>query len=87
MPYAKPNDRQETLFEEKVGWEKEWQGMPEYRQQNLLPVKSVTVNFATIEQMKQFAELIGQPITTDTRFIWFPKVSAESMKNKVYVNE
>ena len=51
----------------------EWQGMPEFEQEDLLAVKSVKVNFLLLEDVKSFAELINQNITEKTRSIWYPK--------------
>jgi hypothetical protein len=86
MPYAKPTS-QMSIFEEQQGWEAEWQDMPEFVQQNLLPEKSIKVNFASIEDMKKFADLIGQIITIDTQYVWFPKAEIQMLKNKLYVDE
>ena len=51
----------------------EWQGMPEFEQEDLLAVKSVKVNFLLLEDVKSFAELINQNITEKTKSIWYPK--------------
>lgn len=54
-------------------WKKEWQGMPEFSQEDLMPWKSITVNFENREDMNEFAKLVNQKITVDTRFIWYPE--------------
>jgi hypothetical protein len=87
MPYAKPNEAQSLLFGEKEAWREEWEGMPEFEQQNLLPEYSVRVNFASVEDLKRFAELIGQPLTTKTSSIWFPVQAKADLASKVYVDE
>jgi hypothetical protein len=87
MPYAKPNDAQSLLFGEKEAWKEEWDGMPEFEQKNLLPEYSVKVNFVSVEDLKKFAELIQQPLTTKTSSIWFPAQTKADLKNKVYVDE
>lgn len=87
MPYAKPNDAQNLLFGEKEDWKEEWKGMPEFEQKNLLPEYSVKINFASIEDLKKFAELIEQPLTTKTNSVWFPAQIKADLKNKVYVDE
>lgn len=87
MPYAKPNDAQSLLFGEKEAWKEEWEGMPEFEQKNLLPEYSVKINFACIEDLKMFSELIKQPLTTKTSSIWFPAQIKANLKNKVYVDE
>lgn len=87
MPYSKPNTRQVTLFGDQEPWREEWQGMPEYVQKNLLPEYSVRVNFISIEDLQKFAELIGQPITSKTKSIWFPAQEKENLNRFVYVDE
>lgn len=85
MPYAKPNKEQEVLFGEQESWKEEWQGMPEFEQQNLLPTYSVRVNFASYEDLQRFSKLMQQTITTKTQSIWFPKQEREMLSNKRYV--
>jgi hypothetical protein len=87
MPYAKPNEAQSLLFGEKEAWREEWEGMPEFEQQNLLPEYSVRVNFASVEDLKKFSELIKQPLTTKTSSIWFPVQAKADLASKVYVDE
>lgn len=87
MPYAKPNTSQTTLFDEQEGWESEWQDMPEFRQENLLPEFSVRVNFSSIEDLTAFAQLVGQPITSKTQSIWYPPQQRASLSKKKYVDE
>jgi hypothetical protein len=38
-----------ALFVVPPDWEKEWQGMPEFGQQNLMPKQTVMVHFANAE--------------------------------------
>lgn len=87
MPYAKPNTKQVTLFGEQESWREEWEGMPEYVQDNLLPSYSVRVNFSNVEDLKQFAELIGQPITTKTKSVWYPAQDKAELNKFHYVDE
>lgn len=66
-------------------WQDEWQGMPEYIQDDLEPFKSVTVHFANEEDMNKFSKLIGTKITEDTKGIWFPP--EEEKPRRVYIDE
>lgn len=50
----------------------EWEGMPEYNQDDIKPVKDILVHFYTDDDIKVFSELIGQKITKETKSIWFP---------------
>jgi hypothetical protein len=60
----------------------EWEGMPEYEQEDQLGVKEIVVHFATMEAYHQFAELVQQHLTDKTKSIWYPK--AEVIKNSDY---
>ena len=87
MPYAKPNTDQSNLFGQNESWKEEWQGMPEYEQKNLLPEFSVRINFASADDLRKFADLIGQPITTKTSSVWYPAQAKELLADKRYVDE
>ncbi len=85
MPYAKPNTSQQALFGEQESWKEEWAGMPEFVQENHLPNYSVRVNFLCFEDLQRFSELMQQPITAKTQYVWFPKQTKESIADKRYV--
>jgi hypothetical protein len=87
MPYAKPNETQHVLFGEKEPWAEEWVGMPEYEQKNLLPLYSVRINFMSIEDMRRFAKLIEQPLTSKTASVWYPLQHKKSVDVLRYVDE
>jgi ParB-like chromosome segregation protein Spo0J len=53
--------------------EGEWEGMPEFDQPDDNPFKSIVVHFHTAADMQEFARLVGQTITEDTKSISFPK--------------
>lgn len=86
MPYAKPNDSQDNLFGSNEWWDEHWVGMPEFNQKNLLPLKQVTINFASYDDMRKFAEIIGQTITTQTRSVWYPPQDKANLKGLEYVD-
>lgn len=68
-------------------WKDEWKNMPEFVQQDLLPFKTLTVNFQSLEDMKAFMLLIDQKITTKTKSIWFPKQSVDEVVGLRYQDE
>jgi hypothetical protein len=68
-------------------WREYWKGMPEFEQRDLTPLKQLTVSFETIKDMEEFAKLVGQTITLNTRSIWFPKADIGHLANKRYVDE
>ena len=53
-------------------WEAEWQGMPEFKMGNTEPCQKITVNFQTFEDVRAFADLVGQRVTNKTDSIWYP---------------
>ena len=54
-------------------WEGHWKGMPEFKSGDLTPCRTIYVHFASKEDVKRFAQLMGQNITKETKFLWFPK--------------
>jgi len=63
----------ELGIDSEVDYEKEWEGMPEFEQENAGPIKTIKVHFATQDDIKAFAEYVEQPITDKTIYIWYPK--------------
>lgn len=64
-----------------------WKDMPEFVQKDLTPIFSVIVHFEKKEDVKKFAELIGQTITYKTRSLWYPKAEIGRIVDKLYVDE
>jgi hypothetical protein len=78
-------DEQNDLFgDDNFDWQKEWQGMPEFVQENLQQIHSITVHFVTIEDMNKFSELVGKNIAFTTKSMLFPVTKTEK---KVWVDE
>jgi len=78
---------QAKLFVVETEYEKEWYGMPEYKNQDLSPKYQIIVSFATKQDLKDFAQLVGQPLTTKTQSIWFPAVEIGRYSNKRFIDE
>ena len=52
----------------------EWQGMPEFQQEDVFgAVATIKVHFATEKDVEDFSKLIGQNVTVESKFIWYPK--------------
>jgi len=62
----------------------EWQGMPEFKQEDKTAFRSIHVHFACQEHVDQFAALIEQGITDKTRMVWFPFIEIETYADKSY---
>ncbi len=77
----------ELSIDNELDPEKEWEGMPEFNQQDLKPLKTMFIHFETEADIKAFSELVQQKITDKTRFIWFPKAKIDRYANKRYSDE
>jgi len=64
---------------------KEWQGMPEFKPEDLTAKHSIIVNFAEYEDIQTFARRIEQKLTDKTRSIWYPK--AEILHSSLVVED
>ena len=74
-------------FEEGNNWEEEYQGMPEFENEDQTSFKQIKVHFANKNDLNNFAKLIGQKLTLKIRSIWFPRAEIESLANTKYVDE
>lgn len=64
--------------------EKEWEGMPQFSQEDLTAKRNLIINFKTDKDVEDFAELVNQKITEKTKSIWYPQVKPEPMMDKAY---
>lgn len=64
---------QPTLFDMPRDWEEEWEGMPEFKRSDNAPAQKIVVNFKTYDDVRKFAELIGQRLSPQTDTIWYPQ--------------
>jgi len=67
-------------------WKNHWKGMPEFIQDDLAPFKTVLVHFGNQENVDKFAELVGQKLTPQTRYIWYPRLEKGHYRNKRYID-
>ena len=65
----------------------EWQGMPEFLQEDLAPHSSVLVHFAGPADRRAFAALVEQSITPKTQSLWYPPAEIGHMVNKRFRSE
>ena len=70
-----------------VIWQDEWDGMPEYNQEKIMPFKEVIVRFKTEEDMNSFYETIDQKPPNKLKSIWFPKAVKKKKIAEVYTDE
>jgi len=79
-------NNQLALFEMKEWWEDEWEGMPEFVQDDEMPYRSITVHFRNRDDVNRFSKLVQQKITKLTPSIWFPIYKIQKRTEK-YVDE
>ncbi len=84
------DNKQMNLFDalgSEEDWKREWQGMPEFVQEDAQPFQSVIVHFETKEDRDNFALLIDQRITYKTKSLWVPKLGLDKPSAFIYTNE
>ena len=68
-------------------WKKEWVGMPEFIQEELVSFKEIDLRFETQEDVNRFSKLVGQNITDKTTYLWYPDITIAQYINKRYIDE
>lgn len=70
--------------EQPTSAEAEWVGMPEANNVDV-QARQIVIHFKSAEDVQKFAELIAQPITDKTKYIWFPQEKPIVAKTTKYV--
>lgn len=65
----------------------EWVGMPEFSQEDQMPIKQVIVSFQSVADVERFARLVEQDVTMTTKGIWYPRVDRIRRVDHGYVEE
>lgn len=65
----------------------EWGGMPECENEAQKPYRTLNVHFAAEEDVRRFAELIGQDIPPKAPSVWFPARRWDRPSRNPYVAE
>lgn len=65
----------------------EWEGMPEFDQQDKQSFRHIIVHFENNDDVEDFARLIGQPVTDKTKSIWHPVQVRMDTESKRYASE
>lgn len=68
-------------------YEKEWNGMPEFENEEIDVYHSIKVNFNSEDDLLNFSKLIGQTVTDKTISIYYPKQEREDIKSMYYKSE
>ena len=65
-----------------------WSGMPEFVQLKKEPYSKIIFRFDNEHDLQEFAELIGQKLTSKTKRSWHPfRTHRKTGLREVYVNE
>lgn len=72
---------------ERVNAAAEWSGMPEFEHEDKTAYQSVVVHFKDNASVLAFAAIVGQKITPQTRFLWYPGIEIERYADKRYAPE
>tara|TARA_R110000824_G_scaffold283333_1_gene471718 strand:- start:2182 stop:2820 length:639 start_codon:yes stop_codon:yes gene_type:complete len=70
--------------EGKTDAEKEWEGMPEFTQDDKTSFRHVIVHFKNDDDVKEFFSTIGQSHTEKTNSIWHPEQQNMNTESKRY---
>ena len=66
----------------------EYTGMPEFEQNDLMkPTHVLKVHFLNEADLEAFAALVCQPLTTKTKYIWYPRQDPADLKALGYEDE
>lgn len=72
---------------EELDYDKAWEGMPEFEQEDITAFHSIKVHFNTPEDIEAFAALLGQTVTDKTQYIYYPKQERENLKQYQVVSD
>ncbi len=80
---------QPLLFDNPPAWVDMWQGMPEYRQEDLKPWKSINVHFRNEEDYQAFIRLLGQKRSpsANQNSCWYPEAELGVYRDKRIASE
>ena len=65
----------------------EWQGMPEFEQEDADAFRTIHIHFLNQNAVNEFASLIGQPFTEKTKSVWHPKMERENLRQFQIIDE
>jgi hypothetical protein len=63
-----------------IDYEKEWDGMPDFEQEEIKVYKTIKIHFKNKFDYEEFAQLIDQPLTEKTISIYYPRQEDENLK-------
>jgi hypothetical protein len=65
----------------------EWEGMPEFHQEDLTSKRKIFIHFRNEDDVQEFAKLINQTITPKQKSLWFPYLAPMKASHLRYSDE
>ena len=62
----------------------EWEGMPQFEQENAKAFKSIVVHFKDEAALKQFTKKLKCDVAEKTKYIWYPEIEIAHVANNRY---
>jgi hypothetical protein len=62
-----------------------WHGMPEFEQEDKMPLRTIRVHFFSELAVRKFARLLNVAVTEQTKYVYFPALTKESQIGLRYV--
>ena len=84
LPSQKEKRKQQVLD---LRCEDEWDGMPEFHQEDLTPWHQVNVRFKDQKDFEKFVKLMDQRITPKQKTLWFPYLPHRMASHFHYVDK
>lgn len=61
-----------------------WKGMPEFDSEDQQAFRTIKIHLANQEDLEDFAALLDQNITSETKYLWHPKLQKRWVKDLQY---
>ena len=65
----------------------EWDGMPEFEQEDNMPFRTIRIHFNCQDDVDQFSKLVAQKFTEKTKYIYFPELKRDEMLKRAVIDE
>jgi hypothetical protein len=77
---TRPEHKQEGSFN--AG--EHWKGMPEFDSEDMQAFRTIKIHLADQQAVEDFAALLDQNITSETKYLWHPKLKKRWVKDLQY---
>ena len=77
---TRPENKQQEGFD--AG--EHWKGMPEFESEDMQAFRTIKIHLADQDAVDDFAALLDQKITVETKYLWHPKMQKRWVKDLQY---